>query len=279
MKNRKLNYIKNVFDSMEIANYFHTVFDINNFNNILKNGLALKENNQENNQTFYYNLKKYNKFNNCSLKHFFALIKDTPLSKKMEFEISKKYNQKIPYSLIVNYVENDYICNNACTNWLKDIMKYMRDNPLYTKKYCGFGNINEIKDIKELYTYNDSIGQVVKINRQLDFDTRDNGWIYIKPNIYLETKQKESHTKCLLRWCDNNHIDFISDKRQVRLDKNELKDINIHSCAFGHKVNQLAFIETMQGISLYKLINKLKDVGYKKIYLYNNKNRFVKRIV
>ena len=44
MKNRKLNYIKNVFDSMEIANYFHTVFDINNFNNILKNGLALKEN-------------------------------------------------------------------------------------------------------------------------------------------------------------------------------------------------------------------------------------------
>ena len=77
MKNRKLNYIKNVFDSMEIANYFHTVFDINNFNNILKNGLVLKENNQENNQTFYYNLKKYNQFNNCSLKHFFALIKDT----------------------------------------------------------------------------------------------------------------------------------------------------------------------------------------------------------
>ena len=117
---KKQKKINQLFDSMEVAEYFHTFFDINNFNN-------------------------------CSLKHFFALIKDTPLSKKMEIEISKKYNQKIPYSLIVNYVENDYICNNACTNWLKDIMKYMRDNPLYTKKYCGFGNINEIKDIKELY--------------------------------------------------------------------------------------------------------------------------------
>ena len=61
---KKQKKINQLFDSMEVAEYFHTVFDINNFNNILKNGLALKENNQENNQTFYYNLKKYNQFNN-----------------------------------------------------------------------------------------------------------------------------------------------------------------------------------------------------------------------
>lgn len=43
---KKQKKINQLFDSMEVAEYFHTFFDINNFNNILKNGLALKENNQ-----------------------------------------------------------------------------------------------------------------------------------------------------------------------------------------------------------------------------------------
>ena len=268
---KKQKKINQLFDSMEVAEYFHTFFDINNFDNILKNGLKLKNN-------FDFNAKAYCQFNNCSLKHFFVLIHTSPLSKMVEEDFNKKYGLKISFSLIAHYIENDYLCNNSCSAWLKQLMEYMHNNPQATEKHCGFGNY-EVKPLNKLYQYNDSVGMITKISSQLDFNTRDNGWIYIHQNILLKTDKHESHTHCLIRWCKKNHMDFSSDKKLVRLNEKELNDININACSFGHILNNNAFIETMQNVSLNEVKECLTRNGLNKIYLYNQKNRLIKRIV
>ena len=263
---RLIQIASNELDGMEVADYFNSLFK--DVKKILEQGLNLSENDFDN------NLNKYTKFNNCSLEDFFKLIDGSPLMT----EIVNEFN--CPYDAITRFVLNDVICENGCRQWLKDFMRKIHNDPHLTEQYKGFGNSVEIiSSAKELLEIKDKIGDVTKLKNFIDFNNRDKGWLIIYPNIYLETKNGESHTDCLHRWCKENNIDFSSDKTKERLSKDELKNIDINKCSMGHIVDDMAFIEDIgMGITIQESLKVLEKHNFKKVYEYIEKEKLVRRL-
>lgn len=252
-------------DSMEVADLFNSVFK--DIPKILKDGLNLSDN-------FDENLNKYKQFNNCKLKTFFDMISTSPLANEISNKLDEDFNS------ISEFVQKDVICKNACENWLKDVMHKIHNTPSLTNQYVGFGNsVDKITSAKDLKDLDDKINQVTKLTNFIDFTNRDKGWLIIYPDQFLETSKGESHTELITRWCEENGIDFSTEKTKERLNKEELKDVDINKCSFGHIVSNMAFIDDIDnGMTVNESLTVLEKHGYDKIYEYNQKEKFVRRL-
>ena len=173
------------------------------------------------------------------------------------------------------------------------------DAPYFNEEEDGFGYeaINEteqksVKEADELLTLNDSVGMTVYIEDEyIDYDTRDYAFIYADGNIiygsagqthsdllteYLQEEgRSEDIPKDMKDRLDNGDVCFSrpSKKRVQRLTNSE--DI-----AFGHVVNDCAFIETMVGsVSQDSVADKCMDeLGVEKVYMYDRMQSLVKRL-
>ena len=255
---KRLIAIKNL-DSFEVTSILKKVFDLKT---ILSDGLTLSDNEKE-------NMNKYQQFNNCSVDSFFAIIEDSKLANYITEQINSISSDKLSYQEIVDFILTDYVCTNACTEWLKDVMYDLHNSE---SEYTGFGNnINKIDNISELNKLNDNIGDKIDIPQKLDFNNRDKAFIFIAPDTLLISDKGESHTQML-----NKYLDTKSDDEKTRKTDKELSDSNIEQTSFGHIIDNIAFIETLQGVSVETVMKSLNN--FKKVYLYDDANKIVERL-
>ena len=243
-------------DSFETTSVLKNVFDLNT---ILSDGLELTKKD---------NTEQYQQFNNCSVEEFFNLIANSKLANYITEQVNKVNNTNLTYNDIVDFVINDYMCNNACTEWLKNVMYELHN----TENDYGFGSTKKIKNISELENIDDAVGDKIEIPQKLDFNNRDKAFIYIAPNTLLISGKNESHTQML-----DKYLNTKSNDDKTRKTDKELSDENIEQVSFGHIIDDIAFIETLQNVSLEDVVQSLLD-KYNKIYFYDDKNKIVERL-
>lgn len=185
----------------------------------------------------------------------------------IESMVSKDVGESIKFNQIVDFIESNTMCKNDLTKM------YDRFKSKYKEtENDGLLNVSEVKQL------NDSVGETTKFNGHIDFDNRDKCFVYIHPNQLLVSNEGESHTQLLQDWCDKNNISFNSTKSEERLTKQELKDIDINKCSFGHIVDSIAFIDSLQNVSIDEVTKSLIKNGFSKVYNYNDRAHTIKRL-
>lgn len=199
-----------------------------------------------------------------TFEEFIKHIDKTEIERMVSEELD---DDSITFNTIVSFINSNHFCKADLTKM------YERFKSRHHKdEKDGLLNPSEVK------TLNDSVGDVTRFDGHIDFDNRDKCFVYIHPNQLLVSKKGQSHTQLLQDWCVNNDTDFESGKTEERLTKQELKDIDINKCSFGHIVDSIAFIDSVQNVSLDEVTKALTNEGFTEVYELNDKAHTIKRL-
>lgn len=197
-----------------------------------------------------------------------------------------------------DYVNND-IYRQYEEQFNKDVEEYIKNN-----LYCGGVNDNgtyyntesgtlsgkeapdefehEDVSIDDIPTLDDSVGQSSRIDDIIDVDNRDNAFVYIDGEV-IEGDVNETHSQILNRFCEEHDIEepdngIGNDITRPNIDEVEHK-LDTSKIAFGHFVNDIAFIEVCEGCSAADVVAALEDeFEPEKIYFYDREEDYITRL-
>ena len=142
---------------------------------------------------------------------------------------------------------------------------------------------HDVKSLDEVAESDDKVGDVFSLDdARIDYDTRDSAFIYIDGEI-VESDNGETHSQLLQRYLEENDKNVPQDLRnrdQYRGSRPSVqqtkKMTNADDVAFGHIVDDCAFIEVISGgATLDDVANACKK-DYSKVYQYDGEN--IKRV-
>jgi len=143
----------------------------------------------------------------------------------------------------------------------------------------------KIDDLNDFYELDDNIGDIIALPKRIDYDNRDAALIYLDGEV-LESHDDETHAQILQHYLEDEGRedeipqDIIDNPRDgSRPSLNRMKRlVGTEEVAFGHVVNDCAFIEELaNGANINDVANTCKD-EYSKVYQYDGRNRLVKRV-
>ena len=197
-----------------------------------------------------------------------------------------------------DYVNND-IYRQYDEQFDKDVEEYIKNN-----LYCGGVNDNgtyyntesgtlsgkeapdefehEDVSIDDIPTLDDSVGQSSRIDDIIDVDNRDNAFVYIDGEV-IEGDANETHSQILNRFCDEHDLYEPyngTDTDMLRPNIDEVQEkLDTSKIAFGHFVNDVAFIEVCEGCSTADVVTALEDeFEPEKIYFYDREEDYITRL-
>ena len=145
---------------------------------------------------------------------------------------------------------------------------------------------NEIDTADELLDLDDRIGCTTRMNDTIDYDNRDNAFVYIDGQI-LEGDHGETHSQIVNHYLRDEGKQTITDDYDTRFTnsrptvKQVQRSLNAEVVAFGHFYNDMAFVENTIGCDVQEVKQALQqDYDCAKIYHYirNGNGEFVTRI-
>ena len=141
---------------------------------------------------------------------------------------------------------------------------------------------HEDVSIDDIPTLDDSVGQSSRIDDIIDVDNRDNAFVYIDGEV-IEGDVNETHSQILNRFCEEHDIEepdngIGNDIIRPNIDEVEHK-LDTSKIAFGHFVNDIAFIEVCEGCSTADVVAALEDeFEPEKIYFYDREEDYITRL-
>ena len=140
----------------------------------------------------------------------------------------------------------------------------------------------EVKSLDEVAESDDKVGDVFSLSDTIDYDTRDNAFIYIDGEI-VESNNGETHSQLLQRYLEENDKNVpqdLRDRDQYRASRPSVtqtkKMTNADDVAFGHIVDDCAFIEVVSGGATIDDVANACKKDYSKVYQYDGDN--IKRV-
>nr|DAE79821.1 MAG TPA: hypothetical protein [Caudoviricetes sp.] len=149
--------------------------------------------------------------------------------------------------------------------------------------------IKEIDEAKDLLEFKDNVGDVIEFSDTfpIDYYNRDYPFIYVDGDIIVGEK-KQSHSEMLVEYLEEIGKDKeipedmkTKQKKNSRPTTKRLQRLtSSENVAFGHVLNNVAFLETFDGnVSPEKVADECeKQLDIKKVYQYNHKQHMVKRL-
>jgi len=144
-------------------------------------------------------------------------------------------------------------------------------------------NVKDLLSAYDMFDVDDKVNDVYALDARLDYNSRDNAFIYLDGEI-IEGTTGESHSQILQDYLNENDIDVPDDMKyndpyyKSRPGVNRVKRLtNSDDVAFGHIINDCAFIETLSGNVTPEEVSKA-CTDYEKTYQYDPDNVLVKRI-
>lgn len=137
----------------------------------------------------------------------------------------------------------------------------------------------EVNNTEELLEEDDKVGDYTNISDILDVKTRNSAFVYINGEI-IEGDYNESHAQIINNYLQTNGDERLNDD-WYRPTPNEVKyKTDAEQIAFGHIVDNMAFIETCENCSPEEVVQALEeDYEFSKIYYYNrSSNANLKRL-
>jgi len=132
---------------------------------------------------------------------------------------------------------------------------------------------NEVIDV------DDKIGDESVLSREIEYDTRDNCFVYINGELILGDNAASTHGKVIEKYLKSKNIKFENSEAYGRPSKNDIEEyMPINKLGFGHISNGVAFIETdtLDGCNVNEIVNALRG-KVQKIYTYPDKYN-IKRV-
>ena len=123
---------------------------------------------------------------------------------------------------------------------------------------------NEVLDIK------DEVGEESTLSREIDYDTRDNCFVYINGELVMGENANSTHGKIIEKYLQEKNLDFENGEAYGRPSKSDIEEfMPVNKLGFGHISNNVAFIETdtMDGCNVNEIVNALRG-KVQKIYTY-----------
>ena len=140
----------------------------------------------------------------------------------------------------------------------------------------------EVKALDEVAESDDKVGDVFSLSDLIDYDTRDSAFIYIDGKI-IESDNGETHSQLLQRYLEENDKNVpqdLRDRDQYRASRPSVKQTkkmtNADDVAFGHIVDDCAFIEVISGGATIDDVANACKKDYSKVYQYDGDN--IKRV-
>jgi hypothetical protein len=126
------------------------------------------------------------------------------------------------------------------------------------------------EDGYEVSKLNDKVNDETKIVDVIDWDSRDNVFVYIDGQIFKGISN-ESHSDVIHRLLNETGS-------RLRLSDEEVKKkLKTNNVAFGHIINNCAFVDfPTVGANINNVVNACQ--GFDKVYLYEKKKCVVKRL-
>ena len=152
--------------------------------------------------------------------------------------------------------------------------------------YVDFFADEKIKDPTELIDKNDKIGDSFEILEDIDYKTREKAFMYLDGKI-IEGENGWSHSQVINHYLKDNDQDTISDDYDEKLEfsrplvKQVKEFTGAEHVGFGHIVDDMAFIETVQNCNVNDVKEALQEnYNFKKIYMYvkNNYGSYLQRL-
>ena len=188
-------------------------------------------------------------------------------------------------------LDNKYSCGNDFDNSIKRFVKSNDTNQQFEKIVSKIENTigleekvnnsdenSTINNAEDLLNCDDEIEEITKTTSKFNVDghNRDYPYLYINGDIVFGYNEAETHTSLLNRYFKTQDYD----NERVRTVK-QVKELEGNEpCSFGHIVNNMAFIQTVENCSLDEVVSALKkaDSNLVKIYDYQFSKSQVKRL-
>lgn len=134
-----------------------------------------------------------------------------------------------------------------------------------------------ISDVKELSDNDDKVGDTISCSKDFDIDlgNRDSAFLYMRGEIIVGNKN-ETHSDLINKYFKNENVP----RKRIR-SVDSVDDLEAgEPIAFGHIVNNMAFIQTTENCSLDDVVKALKEADNElvKIYDYQFSKSQVKRL-